>query len=163
MDGGRRRSVVAVIGPSQRQEHVALSRHQAAPAPGGSILVNGQPLPQPHASTGLVLQDYGLLPWSLTVYWDLVMHMGRFYQGKRPAADGPRPCPAPDIPPEQVDRWLTRLGIAEVRRTIFLPSQRRPRQRTAITRSLLSSPTCCNGVGHSPRSMRSARARTYSG
>lgn len=107
----------------------------------GSIRVDGQPLPRPRASTGLVLQDYGLLPWSTV--WEnvaLVMRMGRFYRNKQSGGDGPRPYPRPDIQPEQVDRWLTRLGIADVRDKYPAQISGGQRQRAAIARSLLQGP-----------------------
>ncbi len=31
---------------------------------GGKIILEGEPLERPRSSTGLILQDYGLLPWS---------------------------------------------------------------------------------------------------
>jgi NitT/TauT family transport system ATP-binding protein len=73
--------------------------------------VDGQPVLRPRASIGLVLQDYGLLPWATV--WDnvaLPMRMGQFYRNKGGASDAPRPYPRPDIAPDQVEHWLDRLG-----------------------------------------------------
>ena len=68
------------------------------------------------ANTGLVLQDYGLLPWATV--WNnvaLVMHMGRFYRNKRTEGVAPRPYPRPDITSAQIEHWLERLGIADLK------------------------------------------------
>lgn len=107
----------------------------------GSVLVDGQPVPRPRASTGLVLQDYGLLPWA-TVWENVVLplRMGQFYRRKGGAGDVMRPYPRPDILPAQVDRWLERLGIAELRDKYPAQISGGQRQRTAIARSLLQQP-----------------------
>lgn len=107
----------------------------------GRILVSGQPVPRPRASTSLVLQDYGLLPWATV--WEnvaLVMRMGRFYRNKAGAGKGPRPYPRPDITADQVDHWLERLGIATVRDKYPGQISGGQRQRAAIARSLLQQP-----------------------
>jgi NitT/TauT family transport system ATP-binding protein len=132
----------AVIGPSGCGKSTLLYLIAGLRQPGGGqILVDGQPVPRPRASTSLVLQDYGLLPWATV--WDnvaLVMHMGRFYRNKRTAGDAPRPYPRPDITPEQIDRWLNRLGIAELKDKYPSQISGGQRQRTAIARSLLQQP-----------------------
>jgi NitT/TauT family transport system ATP-binding protein len=87
------------------------------------------------------LQDYGLLPWATV--WEnvaLIMRLGRFYRGKTHGGDGPRPYPRSDIQPAQVDRWLARLGIAELRDKYPSQISGGQRQRTAIARSLLQQP-----------------------
>jgi ABC-type nitrate/sulfonate/bicarbonate transport system ATPase subunit len=136
----------AVIGPSGCGKSTLLYLVAGLRQPtGGRILVAGQPVPRPRASTGLVLQDYGLLPWATV--WEnvaLVMRMGRFYRNKRSAgqggADAPRPYPRPDITGEQIDRWLTRLGIADLKAKYPNQISGGQRQRTAIARSLLQQP-----------------------
>ncbi len=107
----------------------------------GHLLVAGQPAPRPRASTSLVLQEYGLLPWATV--WEnvaLVMRMGRFYRSKTGPADAPRPYPRPDITPDQVDYWLERLGIAALRDKYPNQISGGQRQRAAIARSLLQGP-----------------------
>lgn len=107
----------------------------------GRLLVAGQPAPRPRASTSLVLQDYGLLPWATV--WEnvaLVMRLGRFYRGKAGPAAAPRPYPRPDIRPDQVDHWLERLGIADLRDKYPNQISGGQRQRAAIARSLLQGP-----------------------
>jgi NitT/TauT family transport system ATP-binding protein len=132
----------AVIGPSGCGKSTLLYLIAGLRQPSaGDVLVGGQPVPRPRASTGLILQDFGLLPWSTV--WDnvaLVMRMGRFYAGKPGPKGSPRPYPRPDITPDQVDDWLARLGIASVAHKYPSQISGGQRQRTAIARSLLQQP-----------------------
>jgi ABC-type nitrate/sulfonate/bicarbonate transport system ATPase subunit len=108
----------------------------------GRLVVDGQPVLRPRASIGLVLQDYGLLPWATV--WDnvaLPMRMGQFYRNKEGTLESPRPYPRPDIASEQVEHWLERLGIADLRDKYPSQISGGQRQRTAIARSLLQQPS----------------------
>ncbi len=107
----------------------------------GRLVVEGQPVTRPRASVGLVLQDYGLLPWATV--WEnvaLPMRMGQFYRHKGGDPESPRPYPRPDISAEQVAHWLDRLGIADLRDKYPSQISGGQRQRTAIARSLLQQP-----------------------
>jgi NitT/TauT family transport system ATP-binding protein len=132
----------AVIGPSGCGKSTLLYLAAGLRRPSaGHISVAGQPVPRPRASTGLVLQDFGLLPWATV--WEnaaLVMRMGQFYRGKRVPGDTLRPYPRPDITPDQVNRWLARLGIADQRDKYPNQISGGQRQRAAIARSLLQQP-----------------------
>jgi len=132
----------AVIGPSGCGKSTLLYLISGLRQPSaGSVLVGGQPVPRPRASTGLILQDFGLLPWATV--WDnvaLVMRLGHFYRGKPGPDDGPRPYPRSDIAPAQVDYWLERLGISRVRDKYPSQISGGQRQRAAIARSLLQQP-----------------------
>jgi NitT/TauT family transport system ATP-binding protein len=132
----------AVIGPSGCGKSTLLYLIAGLRQPSsGRLLVDGRPVPRPRASTGLILQDYGLLPWATV--WEnvaLVMRIGHFYRGKAGRAGDPRPYPRPDITSDQADRWLARLGIAELRNKYPGQISGGQRQRTAIARSLLQQP-----------------------
>ncbi len=132
----------AVIGPSGCGKSTLLYLIAGLRQPSaGRVLVDGYPVPRPRASTGLILQDYGLLPWATV--WDnvaLVMRMGRFYRGKPAPDTGPRPYPRADVTPDQVEGWLARLGIADLRDKYPGQISGGQRQRTAIARSLLQQP-----------------------
>ncbi len=132
----------AVIGPSGCGKSTLLYLIAGLRQPSaGQILVDGWPVPRPRASTGLVLQDFGLLPWATV--WEnvaLVMRIGRFYRRKRTPPDAPRPYPRPDIAAAQVDRWLVRLGIADQRNQYPGQISGGQRQRVAMARALLQQP-----------------------
>jgi ABC-type nitrate/sulfonate/bicarbonate transport system ATPase subunit len=132
----------ALIGPSGCGKSTLLYLIAGLRQPkGGRILVGGHPVPRPRASTGLILQDYGLLPWATV--WEnvaLPMRLGDFYRRKGDEADAERPYPRPDITPAQVDAWLERLGIADQRSKYPAQLSGGQRQRAAIARSLLQQP-----------------------
>jgi NitT/TauT family transport system ATP-binding protein len=132
----------AVIGPSGCGKSTLLYLVAGLRQPqAGSVLVEGRPVPRPRASTGLVLQDYGLLPWATV--WEnvaLPMRLGRFYRGKGDNTDATRPYPRPDIPPARVDDWLARLGITDQAKKYPAQLSGGQRQRVAIARSLLQQP-----------------------
>lgn len=132
----------AVIGPSGCGKSTLLYLIAGLRQPtAGRILVDGWPVPRPRASTGLVLQDYGLLPWATV--WEnvaLVMRLGRFYRRKQTPTGQPRPYPRPDLTPAQVEHWLARLGIADQKDKYPSQISGGQRQRTAIARSLLQQP-----------------------
>jgi NitT/TauT family transport system ATP-binding protein len=138
----------AVIGPSGCGKSTLLYLIAGLRQPSaGRVSVGGHPIPRPRASTGLILQEYGLLPWA-TVRDNvaLVMRIGQFYASKdlrrdNPGlADAPRPYPRPDITLDQVDGWLARLGIAQVADKYPNQISGGQRQRAAIARSLLQQP-----------------------
>ena len=93
----------------------------------GSILVDGSEVTAPRTSTGLILQDYGLLPWAKAR--DNVA-LGLRIRKVQPA-----------YRKAKVDYWLERLGIDSV--ADKYPSQLSggQRQRVAIARTLALDPT----------------------
>jgi ABC-type nitrate/sulfonate/bicarbonate transport system ATPase subunit len=132
----------AVIGPSGCGKSTLLYLVAGLRQPSeGRLMVEGQLVLRPRASVGLVLQDYGLLPWATV--WEnvaLPMRMGQFYRHKGGNPESPRPYPRPDIAAEQVEHWLKRLGIADLRDKYPSQISGGQRQRTAIARSLLQQP-----------------------
>lgn len=133
----------AVIGPSGSGKSTLLYLLAGLRQPqAGEIRVNGHPVPRPRASTGLILQDYGLLPWA-TVRQNVALgqELGRFYRRKANGSDALRPYPRSDIPPQRVDYWLARLGIDSVQDQYPAQVSGGQRQRTAIARTLLLQPS----------------------
>ncbi|MBN1261743.1 MAG: ATP-binding cassette domain-containing protein, partial [Anaerolineae bacterium] len=104
----------------------------------GEVRVAGEHLLRPRPRTGLVLQEYGLLPWA-TVRQNVALGLDirRFY--------GPDGRHAPlderslDVEP-RVHHWLERLGIAEVAEQYPGQISGGQRQRTAIARTFVLKP-----------------------
>jgi len=129
----------AIIGPSGCGKSTLLTLIAGLRQPvAGTLLVNGQTLQRPRPRTGLILQDYGLLPWATV--WDnaaLGLKIRRFYgpDGKHAPVDrDPRPWEA------RVDEWLKRLNIAHLAEQYPGQISGGQRQRTAIARTLALAP-----------------------
>lgn len=101
----------------------------------GQIRIDGQPLSRPRPRTGLILQDYGLLPWA-TVRQNaaLGLKVRNFY-----GADGVH-SPHDHSPGQDVTPWLERLGIAPVAEKFPAQISGGQRQRAAIARTLALRP-----------------------
>jgi ABC-type nitrate/sulfonate/bicarbonate transport system ATPase subunit len=104
----------------------------------GRVLIDGQPLTRPRPRTGLILQDYGLLPWATV--WDnaaLGLQIRSLY--------GPDGVHTPsdeklDDKQTRVGHWLKRLGIDHVAQQYPHQISGGQRQRTAIARTLVLRP-----------------------
>lgn len=101
----------------------------------GQILVEGEPLTRPRPRTGLILQDYGLLPWStVRENVELGLKIRNFY-----GADGIH-TPQDYRPELDVTPWLERLGIEKLNNKYPSQISGGQRQRTAIARTLALQP-----------------------
>ena len=104
----------------------------------GQVLIDGKALTRPRPRTGLILQDYGLLPWATV--WDnaaLGLRIRGFY--------GPDGVHTPsdemlDDKQARVDGWLKRLGIDHVAQQYPHQISGGQRQRAAIARTLVLRP-----------------------
>ncbi len=126
----------AVLGPSGCGKTTLLYLLAGLRLPtSGRILVDGQPVVRPRPRTGLILQEYGLLPWA-TVQQNaaLGLRLRQFY--------GPDGKHAPHQPVEtsSVFTWLERLGLAEHAGKFPGQLSGGQRQRTAIARTLALKP-----------------------
>jgi len=92
----------------------------------GPVLVDGREVIKPRPTTGLILQDYGLLPWATV--WENV-RLGLRLRGV-PQAEQAR----------RIAYWLERLGIASLRDHYPGQLSGGQRQRTAIARTLVFQP-----------------------
>ena len=126
----------AVLGPSGCGKTTLLYLLAGLRFPtSGQVLIDGKPLTRPRPHTGLILQDYGLLPWaSVRQNAELGLQVRNFY--------GPDGKHAPEDLPQDldVDPWLERLGLAAVADKYPGQISGGQRQRTAIARTLALKP-----------------------
>ena len=135
------REAWAIIGPSGCGKSTLLYLLAGLRQPGaGEVWVSGQRLARPWPRTGLILQNYGLLPWS-TVAQNaaLGLRVREFY-----GPDGRHSPESHRLPREEIDRrvdfWLDRLGIADLHDKYPSQISGGQRQRTAIARTLAMNP-----------------------
>jgi NitT/TauT family transport system ATP-binding protein len=126
----------AVLGPSGCGKSTLLSLLAGLVFPNsGEIMIDGQALTRPRPHTGLIIQEYGLLPWAtVRQNAELGQRIRAFY--------GPDGKHAPeDFRPEQsVTPWLERLGLLPLADKYPGQLSGGQRQRTAIARTLSLSP-----------------------
>ncbi len=129
----------AVLGPSGCGKTTLLYLLAGLRQPtGGELTVAGEPLLRPRPRTGLILQDYGLLPWAtVRENAELGLRVRGFY-----GPDGTHAPPDEVVEHirERVDGWLERLGLTGVADQYPNQISGGQRQRTAIARTLALNP-----------------------
>ena len=129
----------AVLGPSGCGKTTLLYMLAGLRAPErGDVLINEQRITRPRPQTGLILQDYGLLPWA-TVRDNVMLglKLRRFY-----GPDG-RHAPTHENVNDRlpaVQKWLDRLGLLPVIDRYPGQLSGGQRQRAAIARTLVLEP-----------------------
>jgi NitT/TauT family transport system ATP-binding protein len=126
----------AMIGPSGCGKTTLLYLLAGLRLPeSGQVIIEGNPLTRPRPRSGLILQDYGLLPWStVRENVELGLRVRKFY-----GEDG-KHTPIDFQPGNNVDYWLKRLGIDDVANKFPTQLSGGQRQRTAIARTLALEP-----------------------
>lgn len=126
----------AVLGPSGCGKTTLLYLLAGLHQPNaGQISIEGENLTRPRPRSGLILQDYGLLPWStVRENVELGLRVRKFY-----GEDG-KHTPIDFQPGNNVLYWLARLGIAEVADKFPSQISGGQRQRAAIARTLALEP-----------------------
>lgn len=101
----------------------------------GRILIDGETLVRPRPRSGLILQEYGLLPWAtVRQNAELGLRIRSFY-----GPDG-KHAPEDFHPTENVSTWLARLGIDAQAEKYPGQISGGQRQRAAIARTLALKP-----------------------
>jgi len=101
----------------------------------GQVEIDGEALTRPRPHTGLVIQDYGLLPWAtVRQNVELGLRVRNFY-----GPDG-KHTPRKWQPQFEVDPWLERLGLTPFANQFPSQISGGQRQRTAIARTLVLQP-----------------------
>jgi NitT/TauT family transport system ATP-binding protein len=126
----------AILGPSGCGKTTLLYLLAGLRQPdSGGISIEGEILKRPRPRTGLILQDYGLLPWStVRANVELGLRVREFY-----GEDG-KHAPVDFQPGNNVPYWLERLGIANVADKFPSQISGGQRQRAAIARTLALEP-----------------------
>jgi ABC-type nitrate/sulfonate/bicarbonate transport system ATPase subunit len=126
----------AILGPSGCGKTTLLYLLAGLRQPtSGQISIEGEILTRPRPCSGLILQDYGLLPWSTVLEnVELGLRVRKFY-----GEDG-KHTPINFQPGNNVPYWLERLGIDEVANKFPSQISGGQRQRTAIARTLALEP-----------------------
>jgi NitT/TauT family transport system ATP-binding protein len=102
---------------------------------GGEIEIGDLPLKRPRPRTGLILQDFGLLPWATVgENAELGRRVWDFY-----GPDGTH-APRDQRSGRDIMQWLERLGISELADKYPGQISGGQRQRTAIARTLALQP-----------------------
>ena len=130
-----------VIGPSGCGKTTLLFLVAGLKMPlGGTIQVGGEEIKRPRPSTGLVLQDHGLLPWASIYDNTRLGHKIRHFYG----ADGKHSPSNVEFDHEKeearIQHWLKWLGIDHLQNMYPAQLSRGQRQRAAIARTLVLEP-----------------------
>ncbi len=136
-----RGDVWAVLGPSGCGKSTLLMLLAGlVHAQAGQVVIDAVPLDRPRPRTGLILQEYGLLPWE-TVQENITLglRIRRFYgpDGRHVPRDG---LISPAESHTRIAHWLRRLDIADIADKYPDQISGGQRQRAAIARTLVLEP-----------------------
>jgi ABC-type nitrate/sulfonate/bicarbonate transport system ATPase subunit len=126
----------AILGPSGCGKTTLLYLLAGLRQPdSGQISIEDEILKRPRPRSGLILQDYGLLPWStVRANVELGLRVREFY-----GEDG-KHAPVDFQPGNNVPYWLERLGLVDVADKFPSQISGGQRQRAAIARTLALEP-----------------------
>ena len=134
----------SVIGPSGCGKSTLLHLIVGVRTPNlGSVTVNGESVPRKknRGKTGLVLQDYGMLPWAtVRENVELGLRIRGFYGQDGGRTTGDRRQLSFLCPSSSVNFWLDRFGLGALRDKYPAQISGGQRQRAAIARTLVLEP-----------------------
>lgn len=137
----RRGEAWTVIGPSGCGKTTLLYLIAGLNKPvGGEIRIGGEKIIRARPSTGLVLQDHGLLPWATILEnTRLGLKVRKFYgpDGKHSPVNVQFDAEKDE---SRVEYWLNWLGIEQLKDMYPAQLSRGQRQRAAIARTLVLEP-----------------------
>jgi NitT/TauT family transport system ATP-binding protein len=127
----------AVLGPSGCGKTTLLYLLAGLRFPvSGEVRIDGVRLTRPRPHTGLILQDYGLLPWAtVRQNIELGLRLRDFY-----GPDGKHAPSNTSTSSQDIDPWLERLGLSAIQEKYPSQISGGQRQRTAIARTLVLQP-----------------------
>jgi len=127
----------AILGPSGCGKSTLLYLLAGLRLPSsGSVSIDGEIVFHPRPKNGLIIQDYGLLPWAtVRKNVSLGLDIRQFYgpDGKHAPLESNRSI-------KDVQSWLDRLGLSELVDKFPAQLSGGQRQRTAIARTLVLNP-----------------------
>jgi NitT/TauT family transport system ATP-binding protein len=131
----------AVIGPSGSGKSTLLYLMAGLRIPtAGRVRIHHGELTGPRRKSGLILQDYGLLPWSTVLQnAKLGLEIQAFYRFFGVPAGSEERLTKQQMD-ERIDHWLRRLGLNDLRSKYPAQISGGQRQRTAIARTLATGP-----------------------
>lgn len=126
----------AILGPSGCGKTTLLYLLAGLRKPSsGQIVIDGETLIRPRPHSGLILQDFGLLPWAtVRENAELGLKVRGFY-----GPDG-KHSPQELVEGGNVDEWISRLGLSDFAGKFPSQLSGGQRQRTAIARTLVLKP-----------------------
>lgn len=125
----------AIVGPSGCGKSTLLGLISVLIKPdSGKILIDGKELIKPRDKTGLILQEYGLLPWS-NVKENILL--GRRLQG-RSRASFTNKIDTNGLPEYQ--KWVNELHLTDLQKKFPHQLSGGQKQRVAIARTFILSP-----------------------
>lgn len=138
----------AVLGPSGCGKSTLLTLLAGLKMPAsGEICVGGEHITRPRPQTGLILQDYGLLPWAtVRENVELGLKLRSFYGAdgihapRNPEQDPLRQKTANPRAFDPAQHWIDRLGLSAAAAQYPGQLSGGQRQRTAIARTLALAP-----------------------
>lgn len=125
----------AIVGPSGCGKTTLLSLVCGLLKPkAGQVMIDGMLLIKPRKQTGLILQDYGLLPWA-TIRDNILLGKKLQQFGLSTLFESNQRFETPEY-----DGWITKLGLCDLQEKYPHQLSGGQKQRAAIARTFILNP-----------------------